>query len=146
LLTQQTIDIHLDHLKPFNGTLEEAKEAAALDVTSEYLVESIVSHKFVRRPHNIDTIRFKIHWQGWGPTFDVWRKYSAVEELVALDEYLANNPALLSVVPASPLGSGNPSGPPATLGGGSVAEDDSSHALISVGGLRRGRSRGAQGP
>jgi hypothetical protein len=103
LVTEQVIDVHLADLKPFYGTREEARKAAVMDVqiNKEYLVDSIVAHKFLRRPHTrVDNIRFRIRWSGWGANHDSWVKFDDVKELEALDLYIVDYPSLVPLVDA----------------------------------------------
>ena len=113
LYTKGTIDVHLEHLRPFEGNLTTALEAAKQDgLMSEYLVERIVKHKFQGRRRCLQAIRFLIRWDGWGSDYDSWKSYRDVSELKALDLYLEDNPELRSIVPfeldaAAPLKEGS---------------------------------------
>jgi hypothetical protein len=101
LVTDQIIDVHLDDLKPFGGTQAGAKRAATLDVqiNKEYLVDSIVGHKFLRQPaSNVNNIRFKIRWAGWGEQYDSWVKFDTVSDLAALDRYVEQEAELRPLV------------------------------------------------
>jgi hypothetical protein len=103
LATEHVMDVHLEHLRKFKcASQAAAQQAAVIDaqVDKEYLVDSIVAHKFVRRPHNLRNLRFKIRWAGWGKRFDSWSPYANVKELEALDVYLSTHPQLASVVPS----------------------------------------------
>jgi hypothetical protein len=123
LATEFVMDIHLEDLKPFTGSPETALEAASLDTTidKEYLVDSIVAHKFVGKPHNLASIRFKIRWHGWGPKFDTWVKYPTVEELEALDHYVDNHAYLSRIVPVVTSESGAARTPQPAFKRGGVA-------------------------
>jgi hypothetical protein len=125
LVTEQVIDVHLADLKPFRGTREQANKAAVMDVqiNKEYLVDSIVDHKFLRRPHcRVDNVRFRIRWCGWGANHDSWVKFDVVKELEALDRYVQDYPALSPLVDAW-MSSGRRavSQPALALGGSGVA-------------------------
>jgi hypothetical protein len=102
------MDVHLEHLRSFTSESQAAAEQAAMldaQIDKEYLVEAIVAHKFVRRPHNLKNLRFKIRWAGWGKRFDSWSGYPNVSELEALDIYLSTHPYLASIVPNNGQGS-----------------------------------------
>jgi len=100
MFTNAMIDVHLDHLQPFIGTIADAEKAAKLDALSgEYEVELIVEHKFVKKRQTLNTIRFRVRWLGWGPEHDSWLPYQDIAELKALDDYLLNHPQLYGIVP-----------------------------------------------
>jgi hypothetical protein len=101
LATEHVIDVHLEDLKPFVGDREAAYNAAVIDtqIEKEYLVEALVGHKFTRSRKNLNSIRFRIRWAGWGKRFDSWVKYEVVQDLEALDEYLSNHPQLRPIIP-----------------------------------------------
>jgi len=102
MFTQNIIDIHLEHLRPFIGNKTKAIEAAKLDaLTQEYEVEKIINHDFMKKRKTLDNIRFKIRWSGWGPEHDTWAPYKDVSELEALDHYLDDHPQLLDIVPSN---------------------------------------------
>jgi transposase InsO family protein len=102
LATEHVMDVHLENLRKFQSdSRESAEQAAVLDaqVDKEYLVEALIAHKFVRRPHNLKNLRFKVRWAGWGKKFDSWSTYANVQELEALDVYVTKHPYLASLVP-----------------------------------------------
>jgi len=113
LHTKGKIDVHLEHLRPYKGTLTTALKAAKQDgLVDEYLVEKIIKHKFQGRSRSLQTIRFLIRWEGWGSEHDRWMPYADVCELEALDVYLEDHPELRSIVPlelgvAAPLKEGS---------------------------------------
>ena len=93
LVTHHQIDVHLDHLRKWTASVEEAQQAAELDAQHlEYQVEAIVQHKFSKKQHNEDTIRFRLRWLGWGSEHDSWRTFDQVSSLEALDRYLEDHP------------------------------------------------------
>lgn len=106
LATKHQIDVHLDHLRKWTASQEEAQQAAELDAHHlEYQVDAIVQHKFSTKQQNQDTIRFRLRWLGWGPEHDSWRTFDQVSSLEALDRYLGDNPDVADLLypPAQPV-------------------------------------------
>ena len=98
--TNAIIDVHLEHLKPFKGSITDAKKASELDtLTGEYEVEKITGYRFKRKQRNLRNIQFQVRWVGWGSDYDSWKSYSEIKDLKALDDFLANNPDLHDIVP-----------------------------------------------
>ena len=98
--TKSIIDVHLEHLQPFRGTINDAEKAAQMDIQGdEYEVEKIVEHKFKRKQRILSAIQFRVRWKGWGSEFDSWKNYRDISDLQALDDYLINHPELHDIVP-----------------------------------------------
>ena len=94
------IDVHLEHLQPFNGSIKEATKAAKLDsLAGEYEVEQIVDYRLKRNRRTLKNIEFRVRWSGWGQEHDTWLPYKDVSDLKALDDFLLNNPQLQDIVP-----------------------------------------------
>jgi len=101
LFTNAVIDVHLEHLQPFNGTFRKAREAARLDsLTGEFEVEQIVDYRLKRNRRTLRDIQFRVRWLGWGPEHDSWLPYRDVADLKPLDDFLSNHPELHDIVPA----------------------------------------------
>jgi len=100
MATNAVIDIHLEHLQRFIGSLNDAKRASKLDaLTGEYEVEKISQYRFTKRHRNLNNVQFLVRWVGWGPEHDTWKNYSEIKDLQALDNFLADTPELHDIVP-----------------------------------------------
>ena len=57
-----------------------------------YIVDSIVDHTSNKKHKS--TLFFRVHWAGYEDSEDTWLPWSKVNELAALDIYLAEHPEL----------------------------------------------------
>jgi hypothetical protein len=95
LVTNKTMDVHLDRLKKYHHSAEatpaEVLEVAAAD-KEEYVVEKIVDHREEgRKPKNW---MFRVRWHGYEPSEDTWLPWKEVKDLAAMDVYSQEHPEL----------------------------------------------------
>ena len=58
----------------------------------EFEVETILAHR--GNPLKTSTLKFKVRWKNFGPTYDTWEPYESCAELAAMDRYLKAHPEL----------------------------------------------------
>jgi hypothetical protein len=95
LVTNKVMKVHTSRLRlfrhPANMGIEEISALAAVDL-DEFYVEKIINH--VELGKDPKKWRFRVRWQGYEPEDDTWLEWSAVKDLVALDEYSKEHPEL----------------------------------------------------
>lgn len=100
---------HISHLRPFlpnDGNLFPSREferPAAITMDSgddEWLVDSIIDERHGRRGQE-----FLVHYKGYGHEEDRWMTRRDVEELEALDRWLASKPGVAGVARRTTRGS-----------------------------------------
>ncbi|GKT28066.1 hypothetical protein ADUPG1_000399 [Aduncisulcus paluster] len=74
-------------------SLEELKETAA-SVQGEYIVDFIVDH----RGETEEDMEFLMRWRGYDADENTWECLEAVDDSIALDDYVKEHPSLKSVV------------------------------------------------
>ena len=93
LTSQKVIRSHVSEITPYVDSLHVAVDTAARD-TQEWEVEKIISHTGSSKR----SLRFKIRWSGYDPSFDSDLTLRQVQDLRALDDYLVGHPALRRLV------------------------------------------------
>jgi hypothetical protein len=95
LITNKISQVHISRLHilvvPPDATPEDILHMAGID-HEEYVVESIIDHR--GNPKHKRSMEFLIRWKGYEPSDDTWEPYSAVKDLIALDEYSKAHPEL----------------------------------------------------
>jgi len=101
LCTLKCKELHVSRLKLYDmRTTDDATSVAAAD-QSEWMVDSIVAHRFVdgyqrkrgRRPGK-NAYEFLVRWLGFDASEDTWLPYKEVCDLEALDVYARVHPEL----------------------------------------------------
>jgi hypothetical protein len=94
LVLKRQLTVHVSQMVPYQASLDRtAIEVAALD-TTEYFVDSIVSHSGT----NIRSLKFVVRWSDCGAEDDSELSYSEVKELAALEVYLQSNSDLRRLI------------------------------------------------
>lgn len=88
------VQIHRDRLRPYRQERTPQPLAVAAVDQDEFLVESVVDHRWRGRRRRRADLEFRVRWAGYEPAEDTWLPYRAVSELAALDGYAAAHPEL----------------------------------------------------
>jgi hypothetical protein len=66
---------------------------AAADV-EEFVVESILNHRYNGFKKIKTNLEFLVRWESLGPTYDSWETYHTMRNVELLDNYAKDHPGL----------------------------------------------------
>jgi hypothetical protein len=89
LITHSRERVHVSRLRTFSNESNLDPTRVAMRDRGEFIVESVLEHSGNTRFKT--QVKFRVRWQGYGPSDDTWLPFKELRANVKLHDYLRNN-------------------------------------------------------